>query len=134
MIAIRDFHVADAQLLVRYNILSSQVGAFARMVEWTANKAGFRARVVAECLTGVMYVAIEPMDAAASWHDFLPSFRDKSDRVGGSYVLERMPEIWRQSGVPVWSPVLPDVEIMRAIKRTLDPGNVFNPGRIIGGI
>jgi glycolate oxidase FAD binding subunit len=133
--AVRDFHVGDSSLMVRYNVLSSQVGAFARMLEWTASKGGFRAKVVAECLTGVMYAAFEPLDAeAAGWTEFYPAFRDKSDRVGGTHVLERMPEEWREAGAAVWSPVLPDVEIMRGIKRALDPGNVFNPGRFIGGV
>jgi FAD/FMN-containing dehydrogenase len=45
-----------------------------------------------------------------------------------------MPDEWRALNVPVWSPVLSDFQIMKLIKRKLDPGNLFNPGRFMGGL
>jgi glycolate oxidase FAD binding subunit len=132
--ALRDFSLNDSPLSVRYNILSSQVGAFSRMIEWTANKAGMSAAVCTECRTGVVYAQIRPHRDGAGWAEYYPSFRDKSDRVGGSMVIERMPDEWRDMGTPVWSPLLPEFELMRAIKQALDPKGIFNPGRFVGGL
>ncbi len=132
--AIRDFAVAESPLTVRYNVLSSQVGAFSRMVEWTANKSGFSAEVVSECRTGILHARVSPQSEASDWVKFYPDFRDKADRVGGSNIIERMPVAWTAMHAPVWSPVLPEIALMRGIKQKLDPANIMNPGRYIGGI
>lgn len=132
--ALRDFAAVDAPLLVRFNILSSQAGAFARMLEWTAAKAGFEAQVIAECRAGSVLARFVPAVADASWEAFYPAFRDKAERVGGNFVIERMPREWRALDAPVWYPLLGELELMRGIKQALDPGNIFNPGRFVGGI
>jgi glycolate oxidase FAD binding subunit len=38
----------------------------------------------------------------------------------------------RKAALPVWGAPRSDWELMRHIKRTLDPDNVFNPGRLFG--
>lgn len=132
--SIRDYALRDASLTVRYNILSSQVGAFARMIEWTANKSGFSAAVVADCRTGFVVSHGEPISDDSDWDEYYLRFRDKADRVGGSSVIERMPTAWKQHGVPIWSPVLPEFALMQEIKRKLDPSALFNRGRFVGGL
>lgn len=134
--AIRDFSAKDSEVTIRFNVLSSQTGAFCRMLEWTAAKAGFAAAVVAECASGILYAHFAPEGAAVDGNlsALYPLVLDKAERVGGSFVVERMPDAWRELDVPVWWPVTADVELMRGIKKAFDPGNVFNPGRFVGRI
>lgn len=129
---LRDFPLAEAPMTVAFHILSSQIGAFARMVEWTANKAGFAASVVADAAVGMMWAAFEPETETADWAAFFPALLDKAIRCGGSFVVERMPEPLRAADTPVWSPLLPDFNLMAGIKKALDPDRLWNPGRFVG--
>ena len=133
--ALRDFSAGDSELTMRFNVLSSQVGAFARMIEWTAAKGGFRAAVVGEGATGILFARFTPEAGEdARWDGLYALILEKAERVGGSFVVERMPEAWRALGSPVWWPMPVDIEIMRGIKKALDPANLFNPGQFVGGI
>ncbi len=129
-----DFSAVEAPLSVAYHILSSQVGAHVRMTEWIANKYGLTAEIGADVSSGIVNAHFFGADETTDWGMFLPEFKDKADRVGGSLVIERMPESWRDSGVPVWSPVLADFRIMKLIKNKLDPRGIFSPGRFMGGL
>jgi glycolate oxidase FAD binding subunit len=46
-------------------------------------------------------------------------------------VIRRCP-VERKKSLPVWGKPAPAWELMRHIKKTLDPDNVFNPGRLFG--
>lgn len=133
--ALRDFPLANAALATSHHILSSQVGAFVRMIDWTAERADLSAKVVADARTGIIHAQYEPKAAGDfDWNGVYPLIADKADRVGGSFIVERMPAAWRAAGIPVWSPELPDWKLMAGIKKALDPDNLFNPGRFVGGI
>jgi glycolate oxidase FAD binding subunit len=129
-----DFSLLEAQLSAKYHILSSQVGAYARMVEWIANRFGLTAEVVSDAACGIVNAHFHSGSADIDWVGFYTVFKDKADRVGGSLIVERMPLEWRSAGVEVWSPILPDHKIMRMIKSQLDPNGIFNPGCFMGGI
>jgi glycolate oxidase FAD binding subunit len=129
-----DFPLAQAPLTATYHILSSQVGAHVRMTDWIAQKHGLRAEVTADVACGIVTAHVREAESIASWSSFLPEFLDKANRVGGSLIVERMPDDWRESGVPIWSPVLPDFRLMQLVKKNLDPNNLFSPGRFFGGI
>jgi glycolate oxidase FAD binding subunit len=131
---LRDFPNAPASAAASFHILSSQIGAFARMVEWTARRAGFSAAVVADAAVGVMWAQFEPRDAMGNWDSFYKDLADKASRCGGSFIIERMPDEWREAGVPVWSPILPDIKLMQSIKKALDPNRIWNPGRFVAGL
>jgi hypothetical protein len=49
----------------------------------------------------------------------------------GHLVWNRVPETWRQA-MDVWGPAGNDFLLMQGIKKSLDPQNVFSPGRFIG--
>ena len=58
--------------------------------------------------------------------------------VGGNSVLRCCPSLWkRDKGVfanRIWGKPGGDRELMKHLKRTLDPGDVFNPGRLFGDL
>jgi glycolate oxidase FAD binding subunit len=51
----------------------------------------------------------------------------------GNLVVTRCPGDWKPT-LPVWGHPRADWDLMRTIKAKLDPGNLFNPGRFVGGI
>ena len=129
---LRDFAQDEAPMTTSFRILSSQVGAFSRMVEWTARRAGMDARVAADAALGVMTAHFTPIGEDADWAAFYADLKDKADRCGGSFVIERMPDVLRALDTPVWSPVLPDFGLMARLKDALDPGRMWSPGRFVG--
>ena len=131
---LRDFALDDAPLTAAFHILSSQVGAFSRMVEWTARRAGFTAAVASDAALGLMTAHFAPAHEDADWLVFYADLKDKADRCGGSFILERMPDALRAAAVPVWSPLLPDFGLMARVKEALDPAKMWNPGRFVGGL
>lgn len=52
---------------------------------------------------------------------------------GGNLTVPQCPTEWKKT-VPVWGRDTGDRELMRHVKRTLDPNNVFNPGRLFGDL
>lgn len=131
-VRLRDFALDDASLTASFHILSSQVGAFSRMVEWTARRSGLHAQVAADAALGLMAAHFKPAGDEADWVAFYTDLKDKADRCGGSFILERMPEVLRERDVPVWSPLLPDFGLMARLKETLDPARMWSPGRFVG--
>jgi len=130
--ALRDFALQDAPLTAEFHILSSQVGAFSRMLEWTARRSGFTAEVVSDAALGLMTAHFAPLSETADWLVFYADLKDKADRCGGSFILARMPGTLRSADVPVWSPLLPDFGLMAKLKEALDPTRMWNPGRFVG--
>lgn len=133
---IRDLPLADYPFTARFNILPSQVGAFVRMIEWTAVRAEVDTCViVADAGNGLVWAHCSVgADDDAKWLPFFGLLRDKADRVGGTFMLEALPRMLFDHEAARWSPQLRDVEWMRAIKKSLDPHNIFRPGRFVGGI
>jgi glycolate oxidase FAD binding subunit len=129
---LRDFALNVSPMTAEFHILSSQVGAFSRMLEWTANRSGFTAQVATDAALGLMTAHFAPLAENADWRGFYTDLKDKADRCGGSFIVTRMPDILRAADIPVWSPLLPDFGLMARLKETLDPARMWNPGRFIG--
>lgn len=129
---LRDYTRYPAPMTCAFHILSSQVGAYARMMEWTARKSGFDARVMADAAVGMAWAHFSPARDDADWLPFHRELVEKAARVGGSFIIERMPESLRTADVAVWSPLLSDFALMRRLKETLDTNRMWNPGRFIG--
>jgi glycolate oxidase FAD binding subunit len=65
--------------------------------------------------------------------DTIRRLRRIADEAQGNLVLHQCPDDWKQD-VGVWGEPRGDWELMRSIKRQLDPQNLFNPGRFVAGI
>jgi glycolate oxidase FAD binding subunit len=99
---------ADSKWIAKCSVLPSQVAAV------VINLAEQVERIHAHALNGVLW---------------LHSTDELTATVPGSRVVHRAPETWKTSD-RVWGPPRGDFELMRHIKNTLDPRNVFNPGRM----
>lgn len=130
--ALRDFASNAAPMTAEFHVLSSQVGAFSRMLEWTARRSGFTAEVASDAALGLMTAHFATQFIDADWSKFYADLKDKADRCGGSFLITQMPEALRAADVPVWSPLLPDFGLMARLKETLDPARMWNPGRFVG--
>ncbi len=129
---LQDYPLHPSPMTCAFHILSSQVGAYVRMLEWTARRAGFSASVMADAAVGMVWAHFAPAHDNADWMLFYADLKDKADRVGGSFIVERMPDSLRAQNIPVWSPLLSDFPLMQRLKSTLDPPRMWNPGRFIG--
>jgi glycolate oxidase FAD binding subunit len=135
--SLRDLSIGDAPLRVRCSILPSQVGAFARMLEWTAKRAGFESLVFADASVGTVWAHMKPKADDSDpediiseaidmhWMRLLPDFKDKCARVGGTTFMEAIPDIWRKNNFPVISPDGAEMAWTKRLKSELDPHGVF---------
>ena len=83
-----------------------------QVLEYVTQFSGVNLSV--ELLNGIVHITgPEPID--------LPSF--------GAVIVQRAPTAWK-TPERVFGPPTPAWQLMRHIKRTLDPDDVFNPGRM----
>src|SRR5262245_57078608 len=97
-----------------------------------ATTAWFRVR--AHALDGIVYgstggIGVGPEGLTAA----VKQLADSVAESGGNLTVTHSPSEWKKS-LPVWGRPTADRELMRTVKKTLDPDNVFNPGRLFGDI
>lgn len=129
---LRDFSLGPAPLICAFHILSSQVGAYSRMMEWVAQRAQFTASVASDAAMGIVHAHFAPNGDTSDWRSLFADVQDKAARVGGSFVVETMPQTLREMEAPVWSPLLADFALTVRLKNKLDPHKMWNPGRFAG--
>jgi len=69
-----------------------------------------------------------------SLHQVIQLLAGPTADVGSNLVVRRCPTAWKKKSLPVWGRPGSDRDLMRHVKRTLDPQNVFNPGRLFGDV
>jgi glycolate oxidase FAD binding subunit len=76
----------------------------------------------------------KPMIAASISQSDVAIVHDRlleiASRYDGNAVLMRCPSHWKKS-LPIWGHPPADLALQKAIKRALDPRNIFNPGRFV---
>ncbi len=101
-----------------------------------ARQRGLASAWAAHAGVGVVTAALGgasgPLDAAAV-AAVLTGWRARARSGGGHATLLSAPQAVKEQ-VPVWDDPGAAGRIMQRIKAELDPGNVLNPGRFIGGI
>ena len=102
--------------------LSVPMAKVVDMVELIAARPGWTA--AARAGDGIVY-AFGPADRGT-----LGTLRAEAGKVGGGAVLEAGP-VELKRGFPVWSAVVPNADLMRALRQTFDPTGVVGCGRAV---
>jgi glycolate oxidase FAD binding subunit len=79
--------------------------------------------------SGIVYVSL-PTELGVERISSAVAELSKLTSANGNVTVRRCPPEWKKV-LPVWGKDRGDRELMRAIKRTLDPDDVFNPGRLV---
>ena len=119
---LRDWPVADDQAVT----ISVATSLSKLLPVLTGNRHG--ALLVAQPSAGVASLRVSPDHATA----VLARLRDAAGDQG-QVVVTSAPSA-AKAGLDVWGPPPPGFPLMRALKQSLDPANVLNPGRFVGGI
>jgi glycolate oxidase FAD binding subunit len=116
---------------MRVSVRPGQVAALAIFAGGLSESIGITA------YPGTGVVVITPYNAPANpdWDGPTASriFRQLLDKVAeyeGNVVLQHGPTAWKRD-IPVWGRPPADLALQKAVKRALDPTNLFNPGRFV---
>lgn len=119
----------ESRLIWKVSTRPSRVaGYFAR------SAAGGPDLLFAEALSGIVWGAAADGDPAGAMtpdrlQGLIESPAGSTD--GAAVTVRRCPTAWKKD-LPVWGRPAADRDLMRHVKRALDPGDVFNPGRLFG--
>lgn len=119
----------ESRLIYKVSTLPSRVASY-----FGRSSAGGPDLMFAEALNGVVWFAGsgDPTEeATARIRDLIDYSSGPTD--GRTVTCRRCPPEWKKS-LPVWGTPPAGWELMRHVKKTLDPDNVFNPGRLFGDI
>jgi glycolate oxidase FAD binding subunit len=72
--------------------------------------------------------------ADAARRAVLEQVRAAAHALGCATVLLHAPTDLRTADSPVWHPLPSSLPLMRRLKESIDPNNVLNPGRFVGGL
>ena len=122
----------DGVLGCRLSALPSQLPEVLPRLEEDAARRGCELALLAHAGNGVAVLRVGGTTAAA-----LPALADGMRatlrRAGGWAVFDVVPSGLKDRIDP-WGGEAPGIELMRGIKRTLDPHDRLSPGRFVGGI
>ncbi|HXG21305.1 MAG TPA: FAD-binding oxidoreductase [Methylomirabilota bacterium] len=133
---LRDFSAAgEALLQCRLSLLPTSIAPFGKEIEAEAAARGFAARLLAHAGNGVIYGRFlnshgAPPEKILSFVDWL---RIQAKKQGGYLVIENIDSALKER-VDVWGHIGGAFSLMKRLKETLDPNDILNPGRFVGGI
>jgi glycolate oxidase FAD binding subunit len=107
-------------------------GATAQFVECVRQSAISLAMLHGQAGSGVLYGHLHKSVSKDDARRFVERIR-RVAAAQGNLVLTRCPNEWKPE-LGVWGEPRGDWELMRRVKHRLDPQNIFNPGRFVGGI
>ncbi|MGH9303700.1 MAG: FAD-binding oxidoreductase [Acidimicrobiales bacterium] len=94
-------------------------------------RAGHRGRLEGQAASGVLYLALAPIEPAEA-AGFVSRLRQEVAGYDGAAVVLVAPPAVKES-VEVWGPVK-GLAVMRSLKERFDPDRRMSPGRFVGGI
>ncbi len=116
----------ESRLIGKANVLPSKVAEVLGSAPLDASSP-----IHAEALNGIIWFH-SPDQMAANSENSLVAWMDRQVSAnGGNSTVRRCPVEWKRS-LPVWGRPSGPVELMRHVKQTLDPHDLFNPGRLFG--
>jgi glycolate oxidase FAD binding subunit len=86
--------------------------------------------VYADAASGIIAISGPPELSRDNAIDLLKNAIGRIETAEGAIIIERCPTEWKKS-LPVWGRPPADLALQKAVKRALDPRNLFNPGRFI---
>jgi len=134
---IRDWTMIDAesesQVRCKISVPIGRVAEALQAIEAAAEQGKLDTAIMSHAGSGIIYVILTPQTEQAQFGATIENLAAMAQQLGGSSVVEHAPAEIKQK-VDVWGNAGSDVSIMRQIKEQLDPKNLLNPGRFIGGI
>ena len=140
--AIRDFAqelATDSPNLVslKSNVLISKGKELLRSYENIADKVGVESAFVNQCGNGIIYSHLlveEDLDSKVDpLVELIGQFTSQASQYEGNLVVESSPPSIKER-VNVWGISRSDYGIIQRIKEQVDPEDILNPGRFIGGM
>lgn len=134
-IAVRDWPAGgDDTLGCRLSVLPSRLAEVLPRLEDEAARRGFEPAILSHVGNGVAVVRLAGITAAnEAVSQFADWLRAALRGTGGWVVFDALPSALK-AWIDPWGADIPGVELMRGIKRTLDPHDRLSPGRFVGGI
>lgn len=140
--AVRDFQATlkqDGQFFIslKSNFLISRCGEVMTQYEQIANQFGMECALICHSGNGVLYSYLWTEKKGRQKSNSLYPFIEQCSSVVRGYegqliVESSSPELKKK--IDVWGGERSDYEIMRRIKKEIDPQGILNPGRFVGGI
>ncbi len=122
----------EGQTVVRGACLPTRLPEAAQACAEQAERAGVDVELQAHVLTGVLTARVSAGDAVGH-AAFVDGWRGRLAALDGHAVVRRTaPDA--VGAVDVWGPPPSAIELMRRVKRRLDPDGRCAPGRFVGGI
>jgi glycolate oxidase FAD binding subunit len=112
----------------------TRLGAWLDELERRAAPGGVEIAAIGEARSGVLRASLTGPLTGTALRRLVEPLRLALASEDGSLVLERAPAALKAE-CDVWGPMPAEAfEIMRRLKRELDPAGVLNPGRFVGGL
>jgi glycolate oxidase FAD binding subunit len=120
-------------VVVRISALPSALPAIVAAIERAAAAQRTVAEIAAHAGNGVAWCQLLGAPDDDILADLATAARAAADAHGAFAIFEFLPAALRGRLDP-WGPVGEAVRIMRGVKRALDPGDMFSPGRFVDGL
>lgn len=124
---------SESQVRCKISVPIGRVAEALQAIEAAAEQGKLDTAIMSHAGSGIIYVILTPQTEQAQFGATIENLAAMAQQLGGSSVVEHAPAEIKQK-VDVWGNAGSDVSIMRQIKEQLDPKNLLNPGRFIGGI
>src|SRR5256712_4225901 len=121
----------DAKVVATFSVLPTQIAEFCAALGSAGAGQKLTWKVVAQAIgVGQLSLGASSEDALLA---ALESLRANAEGLGGTVVALRCSHPLK-SRFNIWGAPSDSAALMRQVKAQLDPGQVFNPGRFVGGI
>jgi len=124
---------SDSQVCCKVSVPIGRVEEALQTIENAAEQGKLDTAIMSHAGSGIIYVILTPQTDQAQFEATIENLALMAQQLGGNSIVEHAaPKIKRN--VDVWGVKGSDVDLMRQIKEQLDPKEILNPGRFVGGI
>jgi glycolate oxidase FAD binding subunit len=141
-VAIRDFPDGLTReypnaICLKSNFVISKSGEMIGSYEKGTKEFGIDCPLVCHCGSGILYSYIlagkKLRSKIGSFVELIGKLTSEAVKNGGNLVVESSPLLIKKQ-VNVWGESRSDYPVMRRLKEQIDPANILNRGRFVGGI